>query len=394
MMTHHLFSNYARFDVAFSHGQGSYLYDSDHKPYLDFAAGIAVSALGHQHPALSAALKDQIDRFLHCSNLYRIPQQEALAELLCQHSFADQVLFCNSGLEANEAALKLVRKYQHEGGTPEKQRFLAIAGAFHGRSLAQIGASPEGKMIAGYAPLPDWFDIAPADDLDALEATITPKTAAIILEPLQGDGGGIHLFSPEYLQGIRALCDRYDLLLVLDEIQCGNGRTGTLWCYEHSGITPDIMTTAKGLGAGMPIGALLARAEIAAAMSPGSHGTTFGGNPLACSAGLAVMKELLQPDFLNKVEARGKQLTAALQELVRTHPTIITEQLGLGLMQGVRCVAEIANVTVVQAALQAGLLVVPAGKNVVRFLPPLTVSEDEITQAATLMDTALSGVQS
>ncbi len=389
-MNDYLFSNYARFDVAFVRGQGSYLYDTEQKAYLDFASGIAVSALGHQHPALSQALKAQVDQFLHCSNLYRIPQQEALAELLCQHSFADKVLFCNSGLEANEAALKLVRKYQHQRGTPEKQRFLAVGGAFHGRSLALIGASPEGKMIEGFTPLPDWFDLAPADDLDALEAAINPETAAIILEPLQGDGGGIHLFSAEYLQGVRALCEQYDILLVFDEIQCGNGRTGKLWCHEYSAVEPDIMTTAKGLGGGMPIGALLARAEIAEAMTAGSHGTTFGGNPLACSAGLAVMQELIKPDFLAEIRIRGEQLSTALQGLVAEYPHLCTEQLGIGLMQGLRCTAEITNIAVVSAGLKAGLLLVPAGRNVVRFLPPLTVSEGEITQAMTLLQTSLS----
>lgn len=393
-MNDHLFLNYARFDVAFTRGKGSYLYDSDDRAYLDFATGIAVSSLGHGHPALSNALKAQIDQFLHCSNLYRIPQQEALAEILCQQSFADRVLFCNSGLEANEAALKLVRKYQHQRGQSEKQRFLAVGGAFHGRSLAQIGASPEGKMIEGFGRLPDWFDLAPADDLSALEAAITTETAAIILEPLQGDGGGIHLFGSDYMQGVRALCDQYDLLLVLDEIQCGNGRTGRLWCYEHSGIVPDILTTAKGLGGGMPIGAVLARDAVAQAMTAGSHGTTFGGNPLACSAALAVMKEVTQSGFLAEVTARGEQLSAALEGLVAKYPHIITEQRGIGLMQGVRCATNITNISVVSAALEAGLLLVPAGKNVVRLLPPLTVSEAEITQAIALLDQVLSEVVS
>ncbi len=393
-MNDFLFSNYARFDVTFERGEGSYLYDTQQKPYLDFAAGIAVSALGHQNPTLSHALKSQVDQFLHCSNLYRIPQQEALAELLCQHSFADRVLFCNSGLEANEAALKLVRKYQHQRGMAQKSRFLAVSGAFHGRSFALIGASPEGKMVEGFAPLPDWFDIAPADDLAALEACINDKTAAIILEPLQGDGGGIHLFAAEYLQGVRALCDRYDIPLVFDEIQCGNGRTGKLWCHEHSGIAPDIMTTAKGLGGGMPIGALLAREEIASALSAGSHGTTFGGNPLACSAGLAVLGELTKPNFLDEVTIRGEQLTAALQGIAAEFPHLCSEQRGLGLMQGLRCAPEVSNITIVRAALDAGLLLVPAGQNVVRFLPPLTVSKAEITDAMRILHKVLSEVSS
>ena len=391
-MNDFLFSNYARFDVTFERGEGSYLYDGKQNPYLDFATGIAVSALGHQNPTLSRALKSQVDQFLHCSNLYRIPQQEALAELLCQHSFAERVLFCNSGLEANEAALKLVRKYQHQRGMMQKNRFLAISGAFHGRSFALIGASPEGKMVEGFAPLPDWFDIAPADDLVALEACITDKTAAIILEPLQGDGGGIHLFAVEYLQGVRVLCDRYDIPLVFDEIQCGNGRTGKLWCHEHSNVAPDIMTTAKGLGGGMPIGALLAREEIAGALSAGSHGTTFGGNPLACSAGLAVLGELTQPNFLDEVAIRGEELSVALQGVVAEFPHLCSEQLGLGLMQGLRCVPEITNISIVSAALDAGLLLVPAGQNVVRFLPPLTVSKAEVTQAISILHKVLSEV--
>ncbi|NQY81801.1 MAG: aspartate aminotransferase family protein [Alphaproteobacteria bacterium] len=389
-----LFANYARFDVVLSHGQGSYLYDIYQTAYLDFATGIAVSALGHQHPELTKALSNQVNKLLHCSNLYRIPQQEALAEMLCQHSFADKVMFCNSGLEANEAALKLVRKYQHQRGKADKHRFLAVDGAFHGRSLALISASPEGKMIEGFAPLPDCFDIAPADDLAALEAAITPQTAAIILEPLQGDGGGIHLFPNNYLQGVRALCDQHDLSLVLDEIQCGNGRTGTLWCYEHSGIIPDIMTTAKGLGGGMPIGAVLAREEIASALTPGSHGTTFGGNPLASTAGLAVLSELTRPGFLETVRARGDQLANVLDTLVAKYHGVVSEKLGLGLMQGLRCVPEVSNINLVRTALKTGLLLVPAGRNVVRILPPLTVSESEIDQAATLMHSALSELAS
>lgn len=388
-MTQYLFSNYARFDIAFDRAQGSYLYDSHGSAYLDFASGIAVTSLGHQHPAVTAAIIEQAQKLLHCSNLYRIPEQEALAEALCQHSFADQVLFCNSGLEANEAALKLARKYFHQKGESQRSRFVAFDGGFHGRSLAQIGASPSAKMVEGFGPLPDWFDIAPADDIPALEACITEETSAVILEPLQGDGGGVHLFANEYLQKVRSLCDKNGVLLILDEIQCGNGRTGKLWCYEHSGITPDIMTTAKGLGGGFPIGAVLARANVAAAMNAGSHGTTFGGNPLACRVALAVLSELVRPHFLETVQQRGQELESGLDELVAEFPQFLRENRGLGLMRGLLCQNDFSNLKLVEAALSQGLLLVPAGKNVARLLPPLTASAEEMTLAVDLLRKSL-----
>ena len=385
----HLFANYARFDVAFVHGQGCYLFDEQQKAYLDFATGIAVSSLGHQHPALIKAIQEQSQRVWHVSNLYRIPQQERLAELLCQHSFADRVLFCNSGLEANEAALKLVRRYHAQQGQSERYRFLVIDGAFHGRSMAQIGASSESKMTDGFAPLPDWFDMVAADDLALVETAINAHTAAIILEPIQGDGGGVHFFAPEYLQGLRRLCDQHGLLLVLDEIQCGNGRTGRLWCYEHSSIMPDIMTTAKGLGGGFPIGAVMSKEYVAVAMEPGTHGTTFGGNPLACAVGVAVMETLTSAGFLGHVTQVGDYFARELEQLAQEFPDIIVQIRGKGLMRGLRCQADIPALALVKAALAEGLLLVPAGRNVVRLLPPLVVSEQEIDTAINHLAAAL-----
>lgn len=393
-MSDSLFNNYSRFDVTFQYGEGCALFDDAGRRYLDFGSGIAVSSLGHSHPALVAAIQGQATSLLHCSNLYHIAPQQKLAERLCRHSFADRVLFCNSGLEANEAALKLVRKYHHQAGKAEKSRFIAVEGAFHGRSLAQIGASGETKMIDGFAPLPDWYDRVAADDLATVEQAITAETGAIIIEPLQGDGGGIHLFSDDYLRGLRTLCDCHELLLIFDEIQCGAGRTGTLWCYEHSGVIPDIMTAAKGLGGGVPIGAVLAKEEVARALTPGSHGTTFGGNPLAMSAGLAVLETLTEAGFLEQVRVRGEQLGEGLDKLFQHMPDKILEVRGLGLMRGLALHPDQSVGEVCKAALDAQLLVVPAGRNVLRIMPPLIVDDDEIDEGLSILHDVLKGLRS
>ncbi|MGM0562369.1 MAG: aspartate aminotransferase family protein [Pseudomonadota bacterium] len=382
-MSDALMNTYARADIAFERGEGPYLITREGDRYLDFASGIAVTSLGHAHPHLVKALQDQAARFWHCSNLFRIPEGERLAERLAENSFADRVFFCNSGVEAFEAAAKLVRKYFDDRGEADRWQVITCNGAFHGRSLTAISAAGNEKYMAGFAPHVPGFTQVAFEDPDELRAAITDETAAILVEPIQGEGG-IRAPELDYLRALRQICDESGLLLVFDEIQCGMGRTGTLFAYEQAGIAPDIMMLAKGLGGGFPIGALLATEEVSRSFGPGNHGTTFGGNPLAMACGNAVMDVMLEDGFLAQVQAVSRNLRGQLEDLVQRHPNIYAEVRGMGLLLGLRCA--VPNTDVIAALRQKGLLAVGAGDNVVRLLPPLIITEAEVEKAIGILN--------
>jgi acetylornithine/N-succinyldiaminopimelate aminotransferase len=377
--------NYARVDLAFESGEGAYLRATNGRRYLDFAAGIAVVALGHCHPHLVAALQRQAERLWHCSNLYRIPLQERVAERLVAASFADAVFFCNSGAEAIEGSLKLVRKYHDDTGAPGRYRVVTCRGAFHGRTLATIAAGGSAKHLAGFDPAVDGFDQVPFADIAAAEATIGPETAAILVEPVQGEGG-IRPAPAGYLQDLRRLADAHGLLLVVDEVQCGMGRTGHLFAHEAAGIVPDVLATAKGLGGGFPVGACLAAGRAAAVLTAGSHGTTFGGNPLAMAVADAVLDIVLEPGFLDHVRAIGDVLQRGLAVLPTQYPGVIAEVRGTGLMLGLRCAIDAGRL--IARLLEGGLLTAPAADNVVRLLPPLVIDERHVGEALGILHTA------
>jgi acetylornithine/N-succinyldiaminopimelate aminotransferase len=374
---------YARYDLAFERGEGAYLITADGRRYLDFASGIAVTALGHAHPHLVAALKAQADKLWHCSNLYRIPEGERLARRLTEASFADSVFFTNSGVEAIECGLKLVRKYQDATGHPERYRVITLTGAFHGRTLATIAAGRQEKHTKGFEPLVEGFDQVAFDNLNELRAAITPETAAILMEPVQGEGG-MRAASTDYMRALRQVCDEYGLLLFLDEVQCGMGRTGKLFAHEWSGVKPDIVSTAKGIAGGFPMGACLATEPVAAALTAGSHGSTFGGNPLAMAVGNAVLDVVLADGFLARVDRMAALLRQKVDALVAAHPRQLKSVRGKGLMLGIQC--EVPNTEMVAKLMDAGLLTVGAGDNVVRLLPPLIVEEAQIDEAARIID--------
>ncbi len=369
---------YARLDVEFDHGAGACLFTTSGDRYLDFAAGVAVNSLGHAHPHLVAALSKQAAKLWHTSNLYRITGQERLAERLCAATFADKVFFANSGAEAMEASIKMARKYHSHRGQPGRYRILTFEGAFHGRTLATIAAGNQPKHIAGFGPKVEGFDQVPLGDIKAARAAITEETAAILIEPIQGEGG-IRFAGWPFLRALRELADEHGILLMLDEVQCGMGRTGKLFAYEWSGIEPDIMAVAKGLGGGFPIGACLATEKAAAGMMAGTHGSTFGGNPLAAAAGNAVLDIVLQPNFLLQVQEMGLHFANQLADIITRHPNIIAEVRGMGLMLGLRC--NVPNTNVASEFFAEKLLAVTAGENVVRLLPPLNVTEMEISEA-------------
>ncbi|WP_158805565.1 MULTISPECIES: aspartate aminotransferase family protein [unclassified Acidisoma] len=373
-----LMPNYNRADLAFERGEGAWLYATDGRRFLDFGAGIATSLLGHGHAGLTAAIAAQAGRVMHVSNLYRVPEAERLAARLVAASFADSVFFCNSGAEANEGMVKMLRKAQAETGHPERWRIICFDGAFHGRTLAMISATGNPAYIKGFGPPVDGFDHVPFNNLNALRDAIGPETAGIIAEPIQGESG-IRNAVPDFLRGLRAACDEFGLFLGLDEIQTGMGRTGKLFAHEWAGITPDAISLAKGLGGGFPIGAVLAREEVAQHLRPGSHGTTFGGNPLACAAGNAVLDVVLAPGFLDGVARTAEYLRAGLGKLMREHPGIITEIRGQGLLIGLRC--GVPNTELQAACLAEGLLTVGAGDNVLRLVPPLIISNTECDEA-------------
>ena len=381
---------YNRAPLAFERGEGAWAIAADGTRYLDLGAGIAVNVLGHANPELVAALTEQAGKIWHVSNLYQIPQQQRLAELLVGSTFADTVFVTNSGTEAAELAIKMVRKYWSEKGQPDRIEILTFEGAFHGRSTGAIAAAGSEKMTKGYGPLMPGFRTLPWGDLAALEAAISDRTAAVMLEPVQGEGG-IRPMADEDLRKIRALCDRTGALLVLDEVQCGMGRTGRLFAHEWAGVTPDIMMVAKGIGGGFPLGAVLATAEAASGMGVGSHGSTYGGNPLACAVGTRVMEIVADDAFLAEVNPKGALFRQKLEGLVAAHPDVFEDVRGVGLMLGLRC--KVAPTEVVAAAYDEHLLTVPAADNVVRLLPPLNISDEEITEAVARLDRAATTLE-
>ena len=382
-MTSALMPTYNRADLAFERGEGAYLYATDGRRYLDFAAGIAVNSLGHSHPHLVEALEEQGRRLWHVSNLYRIPEGERLAERLCAASFAERVFFGNSGVEAIECGIKIVRKYHDDTGNPGRWKIIGANGAFHGRTLTALAAAGNPKYLAGFAPdVPGFVHVA-FNNLNEMRAAIDDETAAILVEPIQGEGG-IRAGSREYLKALREICDEFGLLLFFDEVQCGMGRTGRLFAHEWAGITPDVMATAKGIGGGFPLGACLATAKASAGMTAGTHGSTYGGNPLAMAVGNAVLDVMLAPGFLEGVERTGRLLKGRLEEQVRRHPKIFAEARGEGLILGLRCEPPAGELQVALRA--AGLLTVTAGENVIRIVPPLVIGEDEVAEAVAIID--------
>ncbi len=380
-----LMPTYNRADLAFVRGEGVWLYTADGRRFLDFGAGIATSSLGHNHPHLVAAISAQAGRVMHVSNLYRVPEAERLAARLVAASFADSVFFCNSGAEANEGMVKMIRKTMAETGQPERFRVICFEGAFHGRTLAMLAATGNAKYLAGFGPCVQGFDHVPFNDIGAVRRAIGPETAGIIVEPIQGEGG-IRPARLEFLRMLREICDEHGLVLGMDEIQSGMGRTGKLFAHEWAGIAPDVMSLAKGIAGGFPMGAILAREWVAKHMTAGTHGTTFGGNPLACAAANAVLDVVLAPGFLAGVERIGDHLWEALSAVVADFPEIFEELRGAGLMLGLKC--RIPQAEVQQALLNAGLLAVNAGENVVRFVPPLIVSAAECDQAVAMIRAA------
>ena len=381
---------YARAPLSFVRGEGSWLTEAGGERYLDLGAGIAVVSLGHANPALVEALKAQAEQLWHTSNLYDIPNQRALAERLVAASFADTVFFTNSGAEAMECALKTARKHFSHKGRPERNRIIAFTDSFHGRTLGTIAAAGAEKLLDGFGPALPGFTHAPFGDLAATEALIDDQTAAILVEPVQGEGG-ILPADDAFLQGLRRLCDEHGLLLILDEIQCGMGRTGRLFAHEWAGIRPDIMAVAKGIGGGFPLGACLATEEAASGMVAGSHGSTYGGNPLATAVGLKVMEIIDDPAFLAELRRKAGLLRQKLEGLVASHPDIFAGLRGAGLMLGLVC--RVPNTDVVRAGYDQKVLCVPGGQNVLRILPPLTITDDEITEAVARLDAAASQLE-
>jgi len=380
---------YARAPLSFVKGEGSWLIEADGRRFLDLASGIAVNALGHAHPKLVAALTAQAGALWHTSNLYNIPQQQALADKLVEETFADTCFFTNSGTECAELAVKMARKYWYEKGQPERTHIIAFEGSFHGRSSAGIAAAGGEKLTKGFGPILPGFTQLTWGDIAAVNDAIDENTAAVIVEPVQGEGG-IRPMADEDLQELRGICSRNGILLILDEVQCGVGRTGKLFAHEWAGITPDIMMVAKGIGGGFPLGAVLATEDAASGMVAGTHGSTYGGNPLACAVGLAVIEEVSKPDFLEDVRRKSGHLRQKLEGLVAAHPDVFEEARGSGLMMGLKC--KTTNMDVVKAGYSNELLTVPAADNVIRLLPPLTISEAEIDEAVARLDKAASGL--
>jgi acetylornithine/N-succinyldiaminopimelate aminotransferase len=380
---------YNRADVAFERGEGAYLFTSDGRRYLDFACGIAVTGLGHANPGLIKALTEQAQKVWHTSNLFRIPGQERLAQRLTEATFADTVFFANSGAEAIECGLKMIRKYHDETGHPERYRVITCSGAFHGRTLATISAAGQEKYLKGFLPEVDGFDHVAFGNLNELRAAIGPQTAAVLVEPVQGEGG-MRAASVEYLRALRAVCDEYGLLLFFDEIQCGMGRTGKLFAYEWAGAAPDIMAVAKALGGGFPVSACLATQRAAVGMTQGTHGSTFGGNPLAMAIGNAVLDVMLAPGFLENVQRSADRLRGELALLAKRHPAVIEEVRGKGLMVGLKL--GVPNTEMQTRLREQGLLTVTAGDNVLRLLPPLIIGEAEIAEAMSILARVVSGL--
>ena len=377
-----LLPNYARADLAFERGDGAWLTTTDGRRLLDFGSGIATASLGHGHPHLSKAIAEQAAKVMHVSNLYRIPGAERLAQRLVDATFADSVFFCNSGAEANEGMIKMMRRAMFDAGKGDRFRFIVFEGAFHGRTLATLAATGNAKYLEGFGPVVEGFDQVPFNNMNAVRNAIGPATAGIIVEPIQGEGG-VRPADMQFLRDLRAVCDEYGLILGFDEVQSGMGRTGKLFAYEWSGITPDVMSAAKGIGGGFPLGAVLAKEQFAKALKPGTHGTTFGGNPLACAAGNAVLDVVLAPGFLEEVQRKGNKLHTELDKLAREFPQVYEDARGMGLLQGLKCVLPQGEV---QAACVAeGLMAITAGENVLRLAPPLVVTDADLDEAMAML---------
>ncbi len=380
---------YGRIDIAFEHGEGSYLYDTNGEKYLDFATGIATNSLGHCHPHLVAAVQEQARKLWHVSNLYNIPEQQRFADRLVENSFADTVFFCNSGAEAIEGCLKVARKYHFENGEPEREEIVCATGAFHGRTLTTLSAGDSEKYREGFGPRPEGFHHVAFGNLNEMRAAMSAKTAAILVEPIQGEGG-INPASTAYLKALREIADEFNALLIFDEVQCGMGRSGKLFAYELADVTPDIMGLAKGIGGGFPVGAVLATEKAASGMVPGTHGSTYGGNPLAMAAANAVLDVINKPAFLSSVITKGSKLKDDLKSLVEKHPSVLESVRGVGLMLGVKSIGP--NLELMTALRENKLLTVVAGENVVRILPPLNVSENELEEGVQKIDQVCSKI--
>ena len=376
---------YGRWDVSVERGEGCYLYATDGRKFLDFTSGIAVTSLGHCHPRLIAAITAQAQKLWHVSNLFQIPGQQKLAERLVANSFADTVFFNNSGAEAVELSIKVARKYQSQTGHPERYRVIGCNGSFHGRSFATLAAAGAEAYLKGFGPVMDGFDHVAFNNLNEMRSAVTDQTAAILVEPVQGEGG-VRAPSADYLKGLRAICDEYGLLLVFDEVQCGMGRTGKLFAHEWAGIAPDVMAVAKALGNGFPIGACLATEAAAIGMVPGTHGSTFGGNPLAVAAGNAVMDTMLEPGFFDSVQKKSRLFSTGLEALVAAYPKLFAELRGSGLLLGIRCQQGLTAGDFVAALRANGLLALTAGENVLRLLPPLVVGDAEIEEGLGILN--------
>jgi acetylornithine/N-succinyldiaminopimelate aminotransferase len=377
-----LMPTYNRADLAFERGEGAWLYTADGRRFLDFGAGIATSSLGHNNPHLVAAIAAQASRVMHVSNLYRVPGAERLAARLVEASFADSVFFCNSGAEANEGMVKAIRRANYENGHPERFRVICFDGAFHGRTLAMLAATGNAKYLKGFGPVVDGFDHVPFGNMNAFRDAIGPQTAGVIIEPVQGEGG-MRPASLQFLRDLRAACDEYGILLGLDEVQSGMGRTGKLFAHEWAGIKPDVISAAKGIAGGFPMGAVLATEAVAKNLTPGTHGTTFGGNPLACAAANAVLDVILAPGFLAEVDRKARILWHELAKVVAEEPDVFEDVRGAGLMLGMKCRG--SNMTMQDAFLAEGLLSVAAGDNVIRLVPPLVITDSDVADAVAMI---------
>lgn len=382
-----LMPTYNRADLAFERGEGAWLWTDDGRRFLDFGAGIATSSIGHGHPHLVKTIAEQAARVMHVSNLYRVKQAEELAARHVAASFADSVFFCNSGAEANEGMVKAVRKFHAEEGRPERFRMICFEGAFHGRTLAMLSATGNAKYLAGFGPPVEGFDHVPFGNMNAVRAAIGPQTGGIMIEPVQGEGG-VRPADLRFLRELRAVCDEYGLLLALDEVQTGMGRSGKLWAHQWAGIEPDVMSSAKGIGGGFPLGAILAKEKVARHLKPGTHGTTYGGGPLACAAGNAVLDVMLEPGFLDGVDRVARHLWRGMVALAERHPTVAEGAQGAGLLLGLRLRPEVSNTEMQAACVAEGLLTVAAGMNVLRVAPPLIITEAEADQALAMLDRA------
>jgi acetylornithine/N-succinyldiaminopimelate aminotransferase len=389
LMISSVLPTYSRAPLSFVKGEGTWLIEADGRRFLDLGAGIAVNALGHANPALTAALTEQAGALWHTSNLYQIPQQQALADKLVAHTFADTVFFTNSGTESCELAVKMARKYFYDKDQPERVEIITFSGSFHGRSSAGIAAAGSEKMVKGFGPLLPGFVHLDFGDHEALTAAVNEKTCAVLVEPVQGEGG-IRPLPDACLKGLRDLCDEHGILMILDEVQCGVGRTGKLFAHEWSGVTPDIMMVAKGIGGGFPLGAVLATEDAASGMTAGTHGSTYGGNPLGCAVGCAVMDIVAAPDFLAEVNRKAGLLRQKLEGLVASYPDVLESVRGAGLMLGLKC--KVAPTDLVNAGYAQEVITVPAADNVVRLLPPLNITDAEIAEAVARLDRAAASL--